>query len=40
MRGYRAQNLGHEDVVTTFRSYGVSSYRQAEIIRSFASPAP
>jgi integrase len=36
-----AQNLGHEDVLTTFRSYGdVSSYRQAEIIRSFASPAP
>jgi integrase len=35
-----AQNLGHEDVLTTFRSYGdVSSYRQAEIIRSFASPA-
>jgi len=36
-----AQNLGHEDVLTTFRSYGdVSSYRQAEIIRSFESPAP
>jgi integrase len=36
-----AQNLGHEDVLTTFRSYGdVSSYRQAEIMRSFASPAP
>jgi integrase/recombinase XerC len=35
-----AQNLGHEDVLTTFRSYGdVSGYRQAEIIRSFASPA-
>lgn len=34
-----AQNLGHEDVLTTFRSYGeVSSYRQAEIMRSFASP--
>jgi len=34
-----SQNLGHEDVLTTFRSYGdVSSYRQAEIIRSFASP--
>jgi integrase len=32
-----AQNLGHEDVLTTFRSYGdVSSHRQAEIIRSFA----
>jgi integrase len=36
-----AQNLGHEDVLTTFRSYGdVSSYRQTEIMRSFASPAP
>jgi len=36
-----AQNLGHEDLLTTFRSYGdVSSYRQAEIIRSFESPAP
>jgi integrase len=36
-----AQNLGHEDVLTTFRSYGdVNSYRQAEIMRSFASPAP
>jgi integrase len=36
-----AQNLGHEDVLTTFRSYGdVSSYRQAEIMRSFASAAP
>ena len=35
-----AQNLGHEDVLTTFRSYGdVSSYRQVEITRSFASPA-
>jgi integrase len=34
-----AQNLGHEDVLTTFRSYGdVSTYRQAEIMRSFASP--
>jgi len=33
-----SQNLGHEDVLTTFRSYGnVSSHRQAEIIRSFAS---
>ena len=31
-----AQNLGHEDVLTTFRSYGdVSSYRQAEIMRAF-----
>jgi integrase len=36
-----AQNLGHEDVLTTFRSYGdVSGYRQAEIMQSFASPAP
>lgn len=34
-----AQNLGHEDVLTTFRSYGdVSGYRQVEIMRSFASP--
>jgi integrase len=33
-----AQNLGHEDVLTTFRSYGdVSRYRQAEIMRSFAN---
>jgi integrase len=32
-----AQNLGHEDVLTTFRSYGdVSRYRQTEIMRSFA----
>lgn len=32
-----AQNLGHEDVLTTFRSYGdVSGYRQVEIMRSFA----
>jgi integrase len=30
-----SQNLGHEDVLTTFSSYGeVSSYRQVEIIRS------
>ena len=36
-----AQNLGHEDVLTTFRSYGdVSSYRQTEIMQSFAKPAP
>jgi integrase/recombinase XerD len=35
-----SQNLGHEDVLTTFRSYGdVSSYRQTEIMQSFASPA-
>jgi integrase len=32
-----AQNLGHEDVLTTFRSYGdVSSHRQVEIMREFA----
>jgi integrase len=32
-----SQNLGHEHVLTTFTSYGdVSSYRQAEIIRSMA----
>jgi integrase len=35
-----SQNLGHEDVLTTFRSYGnVGSRRQAEIMRLFASPA-
>jgi integrase len=35
-----SQNLGHEDVLTTFRSYGdVSSNRQAEIMRSFPSAA-
>jgi hypothetical protein len=35
-----AQNLGHEDVLTSFRRYGdVNSYRQLEIMRSFASPA-
>jgi integrase len=35
-----SQNLGHEDVLTTFRSYGdVSGYRQAEIMRSFVSAA-
>ena len=33
-----SQNLGHEDVLTTFRSYGeVSSYRQAEIVRSLTN---
>jgi integrase len=36
-----AQNLGHEDVLTTFRSYGdVSGHRQAEIMRSFGQPGP
>lgn len=35
-----SQNLGHEDVLTTFRSYGdVSSHRQADIMRLFASAA-
>jgi integrase len=35
-----AQNLGHEDVLTTFRSYGdVSGYRQMEIMRSFTGGA-
>jgi hypothetical protein len=34
-----AQNLGHEDVLTTFRSYGdVSSYRQTKIMRNFVNP--
>jgi len=33
-----SQNLGHEHVLT-FCSYGdVSSYRQTEIMRTFASP--
>jgi integrase len=32
-----SQNLGHENVLTTFSSYGgVNDHRQAEIIRSFA----
>ena len=35
-----SQNLGHEDVLTTFRSYGdASSHRQTEIMRSFAGPS-
>jgi integrase len=35
-----SQNLGHEQVLTTFCSYGdVTGYRQLEIMRSFASPA-
>jgi integrase len=34
-----SQNLGHEGVLTTFRSYGeVSSGRQANIIRGLGSP--
>jgi integrase/recombinase XerC len=33
-----SQNLGHEDVLTTFYSYGqVSNHRQAEIIQSLGS---
>jgi integrase len=35
-----SQNLGHEHVLTTFCNYGdVSSYRQTEIMRSFAGSA-
>jgi integrase len=35
-----SQNLGHDQVLTTFCSYGdVSHHRQSEIMRSFASPA-
>ena len=34
-----SQNLGHEEVLTTFRSYGaVSTRRQGEIIRDLAKP--
>ena len=34
-----SQNLGHEQVLTTFTSYGaVSRYRQAEILKSFSDP--
>jgi len=34
-----SQNLGHDDVMTTFRSYGeVSSSRQAEIIKNLNRP--
>jgi integrase len=33
-----SQNLGHESVLTTFRSYGsVSEHRQAEIIQSLGT---
>jgi integrase len=36
-----SQNLGHENVLTTFSSYGeVASHRQREIIRSLATPKP
>jgi integrase len=34
-----SQNLGHENVLTTFSSYGgVAGHRQAEIIRAFGKP--
>ena len=34
-----SQNLGHEGVLTTFRSYGaVGTRRQGEIIRDLAKP--
>ena len=36
-----SQNLGHEEVLTTFTSYGsVGSRRQGEIIRELANPQP
>jgi integrase/recombinase XerC len=36
-----SQNLGHEEVLTTFRSYGaVGTRRQGEIIRDLANPKP
>ncbi len=36
-----SQNLGHEDVLTTFRSYGEVAYqRQGEIIRNLAISQP
>jgi integrase len=36
-----SQNLGHEQVLTTFMSYGkVGTERQAEIIRGVGSPKP
>ena len=36
-----SQNLGHDNVLTTFSSYGdVGCPRQAEIIRSFVRPEP
>jgi integrase len=35
-----SQNLGHEQVLTTFTSYGaVGAHRQAELIRKMARPA-
>jgi hypothetical protein len=34
-----SQNLGHEEVLTTFRSYGaVGTQRQSQIIRDLAKP--
>jgi hypothetical protein len=34
-----SQNLGHENVLTTFSSYGdVAGHRQAEIIRALGAP--
>ncbi len=34
-----SQNLGHEEVLTTFRSYGaVGTRRQSELIRDLAKP--
>jgi len=36
-----SQNLGHEQVLTTFTSYGeLSRYRQAEIIKALGVPRP
>jgi integrase len=36
-----SQNLGHEEVLTTFRNYGEVAYqRQGEIIRGLATPQP
>jgi integrase len=36
-----SQNLGHDDCLTTFSSYGtLPPYRQAELIRGLANPAP
>jgi integrase len=34
-----SQNLGHDDILTTFRNYGeVSTQRQGEIMRQLAEP--
>lgn len=36
-----SQNLGHDDVLTTFTSYGnVPAHRQAEVIRGLGAPSP